>query len=152
MPPERTALRIRRVRRAGAARRFLLTKHKQEGVIMIQKAEKNAEIEKVCQVFADYIKTSPYIEWLWSEKMGYVLLQIGADRSEIVESQVISDAGRLCRILFGEVAGDVLKAAAKEHDIYEADPSEQAEIEKRLQPYADQLPQYRHYCKTLFDK
>lgn len=32
------------------------------------------EIEKVKEIFADYIKKSKYLELLWSDKLGYVLL------------------------------------------------------------------------------
>ena len=37
---------------------------------MMQKAEKNEEIEKVSGVFQDYIQDSSRLEWLWSEKLG----------------------------------------------------------------------------------
>ena len=30
--------------------------------------EQNAEIEKVCRVFADYIKENSYFDVVWSEK------------------------------------------------------------------------------------
>ena len=42
---------------------------------MVQEAKRDAEMEKVYGVFEGYIKASPYIEWLWSEKLGYILSQ-----------------------------------------------------------------------------
>ncbi len=114
------------------------------------KAKKDADIEKVCRVFEDYIKASPYIDWLWSDKLGYILTQISAERHEIMESRVITDAGKLCWILFNEVADDVLMMTQNDHTASEADPLEQAEIRKRLKPYADQLPEYGGLCDRLF--
>ena len=59
---------------------------------MVQEAKRDAEMEKVYGVFEEYIKSSPYIEWLWSEKLGYVLMQIAAKEREVVESRVVTDA------------------------------------------------------------
>lgn len=67
----------------------------QEDRFMVQKAKKNEEIEKVVNVFQDYIMTSPYIEWLWSDKLGYILMQISIKKQDIGESRIISDADML---------------------------------------------------------
>ena len=67
-----------------------------------------------------------------------------------MESHVITDAERLCWILFNEIADDVLERTPNDHTIYDADPSERARIRKRLQPYTDQLPKYRHLCEKLW--
>lgn len=117
---------------------------------MVQEAKRDAEMEKVYRVFEDYIKDSPYIEWLWSEKLGYILMQISAKEREVVESRVIMDAGDFCRILFHEVAEDVLRRQNSDHTSYEADASERNEIKKSLKPYADRLPEYRDYLEAVF--
>lgn len=114
---------------------------------MVQEAKRDAEMEKVYGVFEEYIKSSPYIEWLWSEKLGYVLMQIAAKEREVVESRVVTDAGDLCRILLHEVAEDALRKRNSEHTPYEADALERDEIGKELKPYIDQLPEYRDCCK-----
>ena len=117
---------------------------------MAQKVGKNAEIEEVCEVFEDYIKASPYIDWLWTDKLGYLLLPISLEHQEIMESRIITDAGKLCWILFQEIADDVLEMTQNDHTPQEADPLERAEIEKRLKPYIDRLPQYGGLCPKLF--
>lgn len=119
---------------------------------MIQAAKRDADVERVCKVFDSYIKSSPYIDWMWSDKLGYVLTQISLERQEILESRIISDAGKLCGILFHEIADDVLEMTGNDHSTQEADPLEQAEIRKRLKPYADQLPEYGYLCEKLFQK
>ncbi len=118
----------------------------------MQKAEKNEEMEQVGRVFGEYIQKSPYLEWLFSEKLGYILMQIHEETSEIMESEVIEDPERFCRLLFEEVAQDVLELTGKEHDLHEADELERAEIEKRLLPYIEQLPQYEGLLEKLFER
>lgn len=70
----------------------------------------------------------------------------------VAESQVVVDAGELCKFLFDEVAADVLEWTKNEHASYNADPLERAEIERRRKPYADQLPEYRYLCDKLFQQ
>lgn len=118
----------------------------------MQKAKKSEEMERVLQVFDQYLKASPCLEWLWSEKLGYILMQICAESSEIVESRVMEDAQSFCRVLLREIAQNVLTKTEKEHDINEADVLEQTEIKKRWKPYIDQLPEYAFLCETLLER
>lgn len=117
---------------------------------MLKEAKRDADVEKVCRVFGDYIKASPYLDWLWSDKLGYVLMQINLERQEIMESHVITDAERLCWILFNEIADDVLERAQNDHTTYDADLTERLRIQKRLKPYTDQLPEYSNLCEKLW--
>ncbi len=73
---------------------------------MIQEAKRDAEVDRVGRVFGDYIKESPYLDWMWSDKLGYILMQISFEGQEIVECHVIREAARLCWILFHEIADD----------------------------------------------
>ena len=41
---------------------------------MLYEETEKKEIERVYAVFADYIRESPYLEWFWSDKLGYLLL------------------------------------------------------------------------------
>jgi len=118
---------------------------------MVQKSQKSKEIEKVISVFQDYIGNSPYIEWLWSPKLGYILMQISMEKQDIGECRIVTDAHRLCRILLYEVAENVLQRNS-EHTVFEADPSEQAEIETCLRPYIDQLPEYEYLLREMLRK
>ena len=117
---------------------------------MVQKAKKNEEIEKVVNVFQDYIMTSPYIEWLWSDKLGYILMQISIKKQDIGESRIISDADMLCWILLNEMAEDTIQAGGSEHAVFEAEPEELKKKKKTLQPYMNQLPEYTYLYEKLF--
>ena len=46
---------------------------------MLYEETEKKEIERVYAAFADYIRESPYLEWLWSDKLGYLLLKISTE-------------------------------------------------------------------------
>lgn len=117
---------------------------------MMQKAERQEEIEKVRSVFGAYIEDSPYLELLWSDKLGYILMLIHRGTSEIMESRIITDAESFCRYLIREISQNALKAMGKDHDTYELSSSERAEIRKELRPYLEQLPEYDALFHTVF--
>lgn len=111
---------------------------------MMLKAEKKEAVEKVGKVFEEYIKASPYMELLWSDKLGYVLMLIHRETSEIMESRVITNAESFCRSMINEISQNVLEVMGKDHDTCELSPLEHTEVEKELKPYMDQLPEYAY--------
>ena len=46
---------------------------------MLYEETEKKEIERVYAVFAGCIRESPYLEWLWSDKLGYLLLKISIE-------------------------------------------------------------------------
>ena len=56
---------------------------------MLYEETEKKEIERIYAAFADYIRESPYLEWFWSEKLGYLLLKIGAEKRYIAEDIII---------------------------------------------------------------
>lgn len=116
---------------------------------MMHKTEKNEAVEKVRRVFEEYIKASPYMELLWSEKLGYVLMSIDERSSEVMESRVVTDAENLCRCLVNEIAQKALKTMGKDHDTYELSSFECAEVGKELKPYMNELPEYAYLFENL---
>ncbi|MFR5989185.1 MAG: hypothetical protein ACLUGP_01820 [Faecalibacterium prausnitzii] len=47
---------------------------------MLYEEMEKKEIERVYAVFADYIRETVYLEWFWSDKVGYLLAgNIGAE-------------------------------------------------------------------------
>lgn len=111
------------------------------------------EIEKVRLVFNDYIQTSDYLDLVNSEKLGYILLYINKKaRCLEMEPAVIEDGRELCELLISEIASDVLELTQNEHSVSQADPLEKAEILNRMEPFSQQLPEYRHLFEELFLK
>ena len=117
----------------------------------MDKVKKKEKVKEDRKVLRKYIKNSPYLKWLGSKKLEYVLMKFDRETGEIMESGVISEAENFCRLMLGEIAQDVLELTGNEHDTYEADPLEQAEITKRLAPYIEQLPEYQYLYEKLFE-
>lgn len=97
---------------------------------MIYSEAERKEIERVYGVFKDYIHASKFLDFVWSEKLGYLLLHIDPTKNTIEEDQIIASADELCAELFNEVATDVFQEAKREHFYPDADDDEIAEIEE----------------------
>ena len=119
---------------------------------MLYEETEKKEIERVYAVFADYIRESLYLEWFWSDKLGYLLLKIGAEKRYIAENVIVYTAEQLARILLSEVSMDVLQMTGNDHTEQTADPLELAEIKRRWKPYIDQLPEYAYLCDELLSR
>ena len=116
---------------------------------MIYSEAERKEIERVYGVFKDYIHASKFLDFVWSEKLGYLLLHIDPTKNTIEEDQIITSADELCAELFNEVATDVFQEAKREHFYPDADDDEIAEIRRRWQPYLDLLPAYRKFMQSV---
>ena len=67
---------------------------------MLYEETEKKEIERVYAVFADYIRESPYLEWLWSDKLGYLLLKISTKKRYVEEEILVDTADQLAEVLF----------------------------------------------------
>lgn len=81
---------------------------------MIYSEAERKEIERVYGVFKDYIHASKFLDFVWSEKLGYLLLHIDPTKNTIEEDQIIASADELCAELFNEVATDVFQEAKRD--------------------------------------
>lgn len=106
--------------------------------------EELESIEKVKTIFADYIKKSQYIDLLWSDKLGYILIPgINVTKATIeMAPEVIQDAKQLCYMLIHEVAYDVMATKDCHSPIQYVTPSDQEQIRNAYRPYIEQLPEY----------
>lgn len=113
-----------------------------------------SKIEKVRAVFSEYIKTSPYMDLVWSDKVGYFYLDLNLEAEcpgELASMPAyIQNAQMLCSRLFMEIVYDVINSSGKGHAAYEADEQECSEIAKRLRPYLKQLPEYGDLTEQLY--
>ena len=114
--------------------------------------EQLESIEKVRDVFADYIANSKYLDLLWSDKIGYILIVDIKEDMATIDSQplIIADAVHLCEQMLFDIAYDVLDASGPLHEVYESTPSEQQQIKEACRPYMEQLPEYNFLIDKLF--
>ena len=80
---------------------------------MIYSEAERKEIERVYGVFKDYIHASEFLDFVWSEKLGYLLLHIDPTKNTIEEDQIITSADcvpnystKLQRMFFRKLRGN----------------------------------------------
>lgn len=117
-------------------------------------AEQNQEIEKVIEVFHDYIQNTGNFDVLWSDKLGYVYLNgILEDRDDVcMAPMVLRDGETLCDEIIYHIACDVMESKGKSQDLYSCTEKEKEEIRKALSPYMDRLPEYQYLTEALFSE
>lgn len=109
-------------------------------------------MEKVINIFQPYLKDNQYLDIVWSDKLGYILMKINQKHRAIMESLIMKDVESLVKELFEEIATDVIVLTGNEHRIEEVDPLEKAEIERRLAVYIEQLPEYANIKEKMFQQ
>ena len=119
---------------------------------MIYSNEQFNSIRKVENVFRPYIRECNEFELVWSEKVGYVLLDgIDKERRDFyMHPRIISDARELCVFLLREIAFDVIKTQEHFHDLHETSEQERKRIKKKYSPYMQQLPEYMNLIEEVF--
>ena len=114
--------------------------------------ETKAAIDRVIAVFQDYIKTCPYFEVLWSDKVGYIYLNIDTASGRVgdIEVVLIESAEELLDHVLYEFAVDTMEEGGHTVDPTEASKIERAEIERRLAPFMKQLSAYQERLEKIF--
>ena len=88
---------------------------------MIYTKQEKQKLEQVISVFAERLKESDAFDLVWSDKVGYVLLDISTNYDHVDSARRIETA----------------------------DPLERVEIVRRWQPYFEQLPEYEYLREEL---
>ena len=116
--------------------------------------ETKRAIEQVIDVFNDYIRTSTHFELLWSDKVGYIYISIDNVRGTIgdMDCWVVDCAEELLDKLVSEMAIDFMEEVGHTIDPTEATQLERREIERRIQPYLEQLPAYQDRLQRVFTR
>ena len=111
--------------------------------------QEKQKLKRVIAVFAERLKESDAFDLVWSDKVGYVLLDISTNYDYVDSARRIETAEGLCELMLEDIALDVLLLTENEHSIETADPLERAEIVRRWQPYFGQLPEYEYLREEL---
>ena len=119
---------------------------------MIYTKQEKQKLERVIAVFAERLKESNAFDLVWSDKVGYVLLDISTNYDYVDSARRIETAEELCRLMLADIVLDVLLLTENEHSIETADPLERAEIRRRWQPYFEQLPEHEYLREELTSK
>ena len=116
--------------------------------------ETKKAIEQVIDAFNDYIRTSTHFELLWSDKVGYIYISIDNVQGSIGDTgcYVVDCGEELFDKLVWELAVDIMEEVGHTIDPTEATLLERREIERRIQPYLDQLPAYQDRLQRVFTR
>ena len=116
--------------------------------------ETKRAIEQVIDVFNDYIRTSTHFELLWSDKVGYIYISIDNVRGTIgdMDCWVVDGAEGLLDKLVSEMAIYIMEEVGHTIDPTAATQLERQEIERRIQPYLEQLPAYQDRLQRVFTR
>ena len=110
-------------------------------------------IERVMSVFSDYIKTTPYFDIVWSDKVGYIYISIENCRGAVgdMDCIVLDEPEELLDKLLNEMAVDIMEEGGHTLSPVEASALERAEVERRLNAYLEQLPEYQDRIAYVFE-
>ena len=138
---------------AAANRKNTIRKYGDFTMKEIYVSKTKTEIDKVISVFQDYIRTCPYFEDLWSDKVGYIYLNIDTTSGRVGDMGVvlIENAEKLLDHLLFELAVDTMEDGGHTLDPTEASKIERAEIARKLAPFMEQLPEYSDRVERIFD-
>lgn len=119
---------------------------------MIYTKEEHESIEKVKEVFAEYIANFKDMDLVYSEKAGYVILfGIRIEEGRLTMDPIfIREGGQLCDFLLYEIACETMTRIGEFHDIHEATAEEKVIIKKAFEPYMVQLPEYEYLIEKQF--
>lgn len=111
-------------------------------------------IERVMSVFSEYIKTTPYFDIVWSGKVGYIYISIDSCRGTVgdMDCLVIDSSEELLDKLLYEMAVDIMEEGGHDLNPVEASALERAEVERRLNVYLEQLPEYQDRISFVFER
>lgn len=115
--------------------------------------EQLSELNRVIEVFADYMHKSKQLDLIYSDKFGYILLYDACtetDRQDLIPI-VIDDAGELCDHVIMEMVNDVLRAGHVMNDLCDTTPQERKMIEDALEEYMAKIPEYRYLIAKQFE-
>ena len=119
---------------------------------MIYTKEEHESIERVKEVFAEYIANFKDMDLVYSEKAGYVILfGIRIEEGRLTMDPIfIREGGQLCDFLLYEIACETMTRIGEFHDIHEATAEEKVIIKQAFEQYMVQLPEYEYLIEKQF--
>ena len=117
---------------------------------MFYSAEEKSRMDYLFATFGDYIRGNKTFDIVYSEKLGY--LSIDIHKGEIEEVGQLEDFDALLEEMFFEISNDVrsLKMIGY-HDDIDLFPEEIVEVRRRVVPILNTMTQDREYCLAALD-
>ena len=117
---------------------------------MFYSAEEKSRMDYLFATFGDYIRGNKTFDIVYSDKLGYLTIDI--QREEIETAEQLEDYDALLKELFFQISSDVraLKMIGY-HDDIDLFPEEIVEVHRRAVPILNTMTQDREYCLAALD-
>ncbi len=113
-------------------------------------AEEKNRMDYLVDVFGEYIRGNKTFDIVYSEKMGYLTIDIQRGTIETVGE--LKDYDALLKELFFQISNDVRSLnMIGYHDDIDLFPEEIIEVRRRVVPILDTMIQDREYCLAALD-
>ena len=117
---------------------------------MIYTAEEKKRMDYLLATFWDYIQSNKRFDIVYSEKLGYIVMNI--DKDEIQVLLQIKNFDELLKNMFNQISDDVLALnLVGYHDDIELFPEEMVEVRRRAEEILNTMTQDREYCLERLD-
>lgn len=115
--------------------------------------EKQAAVEKVLHVMKPYIDTTPNFDVVYSDKIGYLFLDIPL-KGDVAcfDCNLIDTPDNMLYILYTSLAYDFMELNGHCKDYGQATPDEKEALRSWLSRYSDQLPEYNAILEKVLAK
>ena len=117
---------------------------------MIYSAEEKSRMDYLFATFGDYIRGNKTFDIVYSEKLGYLIIDIY--KGEIEEVGQLEDFDALLEEIFFQISSDVrdLKMIGY-HDDIDLFSEEIVEVRRRVEPILNTMSQDREGCLAALD-
>lgn len=118
---------------------------------MVMQSNEQLQIEKMCEVFQEYLAEEECIEIVYTEKMGYLHIAKWMNHGEAVyEVKPVNSASQLCQFLLEDITYNYLE----KEDLLciEIPIEEEHALYQRLQRYFTDYPEYQFILTDELEK
>lgn len=115
--------------------------------------EKQAAVEKVLKVMKPYIDSTPNFDVVYSDKIGYLFLEIPLnEKVSCFDCNLIDTPDDMLYVLYTNLAFEYMEHSGHCKDYGNATPKEKTGLRAWLNRYADKLPEYNDILEAVLAK
>ena len=117
---------------------------------MFYTAEEKSQMDYLVDAFGEYIRGNKSFDIVYSEKLGYLTIDI--HKGEIEEVGQLKDYDAMLEEMFFEISNDVRSMnMIGYHDDIDLFPEEIIEVRRRVEPILNTMTQDREHCFAALD-
>lgn len=120
-----------------------------KGGFLMYTPEELEKIKRVLDVFKEFIRQGSDFDIVYSEKVGYLLLEGGRNLGGFIPEPIPS-AEYLCLRMFDKIADAYQNQYGYPETRWNIPEKEKEEVLKQIQRYSIQLPEYQYLEEKVF--